>query len=282
MARPRNRRARVRPARLAMHLLLVTLVLLSLGPFLFMLVTSLKSNDQFLHSYFAPAVPPQWGNYVEAWDQVRGYLLNSVTITAVSTAGGLVLAALAAYAFGRYRFPGSGALFVLVVVVMLVPGVLTLIPTFVILRDLSLIGTHRALYAVYVTESLALGILVLRAFFASVPEELLEAASLDGATEIGIAARVVAPLAAPALLTVAIMNALAAWNEYLWPLIVLPDAKRWTIAQGLVAFRDRYAGMSAWGPLFAGFVIASAPLLVVFFASTRRFVSAITSGAMKA
>jgi ABC-type glycerol-3-phosphate transport system permease component len=81
---------------------------------------------------------------------------------------------------------------------------------------------------------------------------------------------------------VAIMSALACWNDYLWPLIVLPDAKRWTITQGLVAFRDRYAGMSAWGPLFAGFVIASVPLLVLFFASTRRFVSAIRSGAMKA
>jgi ABC-type glycerol-3-phosphate transport system permease component len=274
--------ARPRPARFAMHLLLAVLVLLSLGPFLFMLVTSLKSNDQFLHSYFSLGIPPQWGNYAEAWGQVRGYLVNSISITAVSVAGGLALAALAAYAFSRYRFTGSGVLFVLVVAVMLVPGVLTLIPIFVILRDLSLIGTHRALYAVYITESLALGILVLRSFFASVPEELLEAASLDGASEIRIAARVVAPLAAPALLTVAIMDALAAWNEYLWPLIVLPDVKRWTIVQGLVAFRDRYAGMSAWGPLFAGFVIASAPLLVLFFASTRRFVSAITSGAMKA
>jgi ABC-type glycerol-3-phosphate transport system permease component len=274
--------ARLTPARAGIHLLLSLLVLLSLGPFLFMLVTSLKTNDQFFHSYFAPALPPQWGNYAEAWGQVRGYFLNSITITAVSVAVGLCLAMLAAYAFSRWRFPGSGGLFALVVAVMLVPGVLTLIPTFVLLRDLALIGTHRALYAVYVTDSLAIGVLVLRGFFASVPEELLEAASLDGAGELAIARRVVAPLAAPALLTVAIMDALAAWNDYLWPLIVLPDAKRWTITQGLVAFRDRYAGMSAWGPLFAGFVIASVPLLVLFFASTRRFVLAITSGAMKA
>lgn len=274
--------ARLRPARAAMHLLLALLVLLSLGPFLFMLVTSLKTNDQFLHAYFAPPIPPQWGNYAEAWAQVSAYLANSITITAVSVLAGLALATIAAYAFSRWRFAGSGALYALVVGVLLVPGVLTLIPTFVLLRDLSLIGTHRALYAVYVAESLALGILVLRGFFASVPEELLEAAALDGAGELAIAARVVAPLAAPALLTVAIMHTLAAWNEYLWPLIVLPDARRWTVVQGLVAFRDRTAGMSAWGPLFAGFVIASVPLLVLFFAGTRRFVAAVTSGAVKA
>lgn len=284
--RPRSARLRpllpLRPSRIAAHLALGVLAALSLVPFLFMLMTSLKTNDQFLHAYFAPGLPPQWGNYAEAWAQVSAYLANSISITAVSVLAGLALATPAAYAFGRYRFAGSGALFALVVAVLLVPGVLTLIPTFVLLRDLSLIGTHRALYAVYVAESLPLGILVLRGFFVSVPEELLEAASLDGAGELAIAARVVAPLAAPALLTVAIMHTLAAWNEYLWPLIVLPDARRWTVVQGLVAFRDRYAGMSAWGPLFAGFVIASVPLLVLFFASTRRFVAAVTAGAVKA
>jgi ABC-type glycerol-3-phosphate transport system permease component len=273
---------RVTVARAAAHVLLVLLVLLSLGPFLFVLAGSLGSGALFAEGRLLPTLPLRWGNYAEAWTQVRGYFLNSITVTAVSVAAGLVLAGLAAYGFSRFRFAGSGVLFALVVVVLIVPGVLTLVPLFVVLRDFGLFGTHGALYAVYITESLALGILVLRTGFASVPEELLEAAELDGAGELGVALRVVAPLAAPAFVTAAIMATLAAWNDYLWPLIVLPDERRWTIARGLVAFRDRYAGMAAWGPLFAGFAVASVPLLVLFFAGTRRFVTAITSGAIKA
>ena len=272
---------RVRPGRAASNVLLVLLAALSLYPFLFMLVTSFKSSEQFYHGYFAPALPLQWGNYSEAWTQVGGYIVNSLSVTAVSVSIGLALAGLAAYAFARYRFPGSNVLYMGVLVVLLVPGVLTLIPIFVTLRDLGMLGSHRALYAVYVTESLPLGILVLRGFFASVPEELLEAAALDGAGDLLSAARVILPLTKPAFATVAIMNTLACWNDYIWPLIVLPDARLWTVTQGLVAFRDRYAGMSAWGPLFAGFVIASLPLFALFLASTRQFVSGFTSGAVK-
>ena len=272
---------RIRPARAVSNTFLFFLVALSLYPFLFMLVTSLKSSEQFYHGYFAPTLPLQWGNYAEAWTQVGGYIVNSISVTVVSVSAGLAFAGLAAYAFARYRFPGSNVLYMGVLVVLLVPGVLTLIPIFVILRDLKLLGTHRALYAVYITESLALGILILRGFFASVPEELLEAAALDGAGDLRTAARVIFPLAKPAFFTVAIMNTLACWNDYIWPLIVLPDARLWTVTQGLVAFRDRYAGMSAWGPLFAGFVIASLPLFALFLAGTRQFVSGITSGAVK-
>ncbi len=275
-----GRAAAVRAAvpRAATHAALVLLAALSLYPFAFMLVTSVKSNDQFYHAYFSPTLPMQLSNYGEAWHQIRGYFVNSITITAISVSAGLVVAGLAAYAFARYRFPAHAVLYAAILAVLLVPGVLTLIPLFVVLRDFGLLGTHRALYAVYLTESLALGILVLRGFFAAVPEELLEAAALDGAGDVRIAVRVVVPLSAAAFLTVAIMETLTCWNDYLWPLIVLPDSRRWTVTQGLVAFRDRYAGMAAWGPLFAGFVIASLPLLALFFGSTRRFIAGITSG----
>jgi ABC-type glycerol-3-phosphate transport system permease component len=268
--------------RLASHALLSVLVFASLYPFLFMVLTSLKTSEQFSHGYFFPAVPLRWGNYAEAWGQVGRYLLNSITVTAVSVAGSLLFAALAAYAFARYRFPGSRLLYIGVLAALLIPGTLTLVPTFVILRQLGLIGSHASLYAVYVTETEVLGILILRTFFAGVPDDLLEAATLDGAGDAAVAARVVLPLAKPAFLTVAIMSTLSCWNDYLWPLITLPDSRLWTVTLGLVSFRDRYAGISAWGPLFAGFVIASVPLFILFFASMRHFVSGLTSGAVKA
>jgi ABC-type glycerol-3-phosphate transport system permease component len=272
-----GRRARA----VAAHAVLAVLAFLSLGPFLFMLLTSLKSNEQYYHGAVLP-FPPQWGNYAEAWAQVSGYFVNSITVTLVSVLISVAFAALAAYAFARYRFTGSGLLYAAILAVLLVPGTLTLVPGFVILRNLGLMGTHRALYAVYIADSVVLGIVILRAFFAGVPEELMEAAALDGAGELQTMRRVVAPLARPALLTVAIMTTLSCWNDYLWPLIVLPDTRKWTVTLGLVSFRDRFAGMSAWGPLFAGFVIASVPLFVLFFAFMRHFISGLTTGAVKA
>jgi ABC-type glycerol-3-phosphate transport system permease component len=270
------------PRRAAAHAVLVVMAFLSLAPFLFMLMTSFKSNEQFLHGYFIPMLPLQWGNYVDAWRQVSGYFINSITVTAVSVAVSLLFAALAAYAFARYRFPGSSLLYMAVIVVLLIPGALTMIPAFVILRDLHLFGTHRALYAVYIADFEVLAILILRSFFAGVPEELLEAAALDGAGELQSIGRVVVPLARPALLTVAIMTTLSCWNDYLWPLILLPDTRKWTLSLGLVSFRDRYAGMAAYGPLFAGFVIASVPLFILFFSFMKSFISGLTSGAVKA
>ena len=263
------------------HAALATLAFLSLGPFLFMLLTSLKSNEQYYHGGLF-SFPLQWSNYAEAWAQVSGYFVNSVTVTLVSVVISVAFAALAAYAFARWRFLGSGLLYGAILAVLLVPGTLTLVPGFVLLKNLGLMGTHRALYAVYIADSVALGIVILRAFFAGVPEELVEAAALDGAGEVQTIRRVVTPLARPALLTVAIMTTLSCWNDYLWPLIVLPDQRKWTVTLGLVSFRDRFAGMSAWGPLFAGFVIASVPLFLLFFAFMRQFLSGLTTGAVKA
>ena len=276
-----NARRKRRTRSMASHAALAVLAFLSLGPFLFMLLTSFKSNEQYYHGTFL-AFPLQWGNYAEAWAQVSGYFINSITVTLVSVVISIAFAALAAYAFARYRFSGSGVLYAAILAVLLVPGTLTLVPGFVILRNLGLMGTHRALYAVYIADSVVLGVVILRAFFAGVPEELMEAAALDGAGELQTIQRVVAPLARPALLTVALMTTLSCWNDYLWPLIVLPDTRKWTVTLGLVSFRDRFAGMSAWGPLFAGFVIASVPLFILFFAFMRQFLSGLTTGAVKA
>lgn len=260
---------------------LAIIAFLSLAPFLFMLLNSFKSNEQFYHGSFTLALPPQWGNYAEAWTQIRGYFLNTISVTLVTVAASLLFASAAAYAFARYRFRGSTVLYAAILIALLVPGTLTLVPAFVILRDLGLIGSHRALYAVYCADSVVLGIVILKSFFLSVPEELMEAAALDGAGEAQSLRRIVMPLARPALLTVAIMTTLSCWNDYLWPLIVLPDTSKWTVSLGLVAFRDRYAGMSAWGPLFAGFLIASVPLLILFFAFMHHFISGLTTGAVK-
>jgi ABC-type glycerol-3-phosphate transport system permease component len=260
---------------------LAALAAASLYPFAFMLSTSLKSNDQFYHGYFALTLPLHWANYAEAWTAIGRYVANSVVVTAASVAAVIVTASLAAYAFARWRFPGSGALFVAILVVLMVPDILTMLPVFVTLRELALLDRQLALVLVYASGGQALCIFILRSFFASIPDDLMDAVHMDGAGELQGLYHMVLPLSRPILFTVAVMTALTCWNDYIWPLITISSQRRWTITLGLVTFQERYAGMAAWGPLFAGYVVASLPLIALLASGMRHFIAGLTSGAVK-
>ncbi len=273
-------RRRAASAALA-HAVLAALALASLTPFAFMLVTSVKANDQFYHSYFVPTLPLQWGNFAEAWSAIGRYVANSVLVTAASVLAVVVIASLAGYAFARWRFPGSGALFVAILTVLMIPDILTMLPVFVTLRNLDLLDRQIALVLVYVSGSQALGIFVFRSFFATIPDDLVDAVQIDGAGELQGLYHMVLPLSRPILFTVAVMTALTCWNDYIWPLITLSTQRRWTVTLGLVTFQERYAGMAAWGPLFAGYVIASVPLIALLGSGMKHFVAGLTSGAVK-
>ena len=263
------------------HIVLVVLIGISLYPFAFMLVTSVKSIDQFYHSYFEITTPFHFMNYLEAWNQISQYMFNSIFVTAVSVLFVLVFASLAGFVFARYSFAGSELLFMLVLLVMMVPNILSMLPVFVTLRNMGLLDTHLALIIVYVSQGQVLGVYIFRNFFISVPDELLDAAEIDGAGELRVLWRVVLPLSKPIVFTVAVMSTLTFWNEYIWPLIVLSTQSLWTITLGLVVFEGRYAGMAAWGPLFSGYVIASIPLILLFAFSMKYFVAGLTAGAIK-
>ena len=272
---------RVRYGQIVSHAILVVLVLISLYPFAFMLITSVKNIDQFYHSYFEPTLPFHFENYAEAWSQVSQYMVNSVSVTAISVVLVLVFASLAGYVFARYRFPGSEIIFTLVLLVMMVPNILSMLPVFVTLRNLRLLDTHLALVIVYVSQGQVLGVYIFRNFFVSVQDELLDAAEIDGCGDLRTLWHVILPLSKPIIFTVAVMSTLAFWNEYIWPLIVLSTQSLWTITLGLVVFESRYAGMAAWGPLFSGYVIASIPLILLFAFAMKYFVAGLTAGAVK-
>ena len=156
-----------------------------------------------------------------------------------------------------------------------------MLPVFVTLRDLSLLDSRLALVLVYGSGGQALGIFIFRSFFAKIPDNLIDSGQIDGAGELQGLYHMVLPLSRPIVVTVAVMTALTSWNDYIWPLITLSSQRRWTISLGLVAFQERYAGMAAWGPLFAGYVIASLPMIVLLGFGMRHFVAGLTSGAVK-
>jgi ABC-type glycerol-3-phosphate transport system permease component len=270
-----------RPSRLDLgkHGLLVVAVLLTYIPFWILLVTSLKSVEQFYHSLVLPQFPLHWGNYITAWGVVSRFILNSTIVTLTVVLGVLVVSSMSAFAFARYSFPGRTVLFYLIIGLLMVPGILTLVPAFVWIRDLGLLDTRWALILPGIAGEQVFAIFVLRAFMAGLPEELFEAARIDGAGMLRSYWHIALPLSKPILSVVVITTTLGMWNDYIWPLITINDPSLLTIPIGLAYFRGQY--QTDFGPLMAGYVIGSLPLLLLFFFTMRQFVQGLTGGAFK-
>ena len=168
-----------------------------------------------------------------------------------------------------------------VLVLLMIPGILTLIPLFLQVKNYGLLNTYWALILPYIAGGQAFSIFVLRSFFASQPEELFEAARIDGASEFQIFTLIAVPLATPILGTVAILHTIWIWNDYLWPAVTLSDPNLWTIAVKLVGFTGQWMFMEQWGPLFAGYVISALPLVILFAFTMRLFIEGLATGAIK-
>ena len=267
---------------LTKHLALLFAGLLTFYPFIFELQTSVKTSFQFQHEFWMPTWPPELLNYKDAFTQIWPYLVNSFVVSGVTVILVLILASLSAFTFARFDFPGREFLFMGILGLLMIPGILTLVPSFLLIRDFGLIGTRYALILPYLSGGQVFAIFILRSFIASLPEELFEAARIDGASNLRMYFRIVLPLSKPILVTIAVMNILSTWNDYIWPLVTLPDSKLWTITIGIVSFTGHFQGLEAWGQMFAGYVIASLPLIILFIFTMRAFISGLTSGAIKA
>jgi multiple sugar transport system permease protein/raffinose/stachyose/melibiose transport system permease protein len=259
--------------------LLTILILLMIYPFYFMMQTSLKDNTQFVQQFWVPAPPYHLSNYGEAFPIIIHYMLNSVIVVGVAALGVLMVATLAAYPFARMRFVGREWLYRALIAMMMVPPVLTLVPEFILIRQFNLIGNYAGVILPYIATGEILGIFILRAFFAALPEELFESARIDGAAEWQIFLFIALPMVRPALASIAILQVLTNWNDYVWPLLVLTDDSVKTLVLGLTAFQTHY--ITEYGPQMAGYTLSAIPLLLLFAFGMRQFVSGLTAGALK-
>jgi ABC-type glycerol-3-phosphate transport system permease component len=269
-----------RLGRFARNVILAVLAVCTLFPTFFVIMTSFKTTSQFYANFWFPSWPVHLNNYSLAWTAISSYMVNSVFVTLLSTLGVLVLACCAAYAFARFDFPGRQFFYYGVLVLLMIPAILTLVPSFLLVKDLGLLNTRQGLILPYIAGGQALSIFILRQFFAGLPEEFFEAARIDGATEFRAFWRIGIPLVRPTLVTVAILQVLSIWNDYLWPFLVVQDPSKQTLVVGLVQFQGRF--YTNWGPLMAGYVIASMPLIILFFLGIRAFISGLTQGGLKA
>lgn len=258
------------------HLLLSAIGLLLLVPLIWLVSTSLKEPSAIfiLPPRWIPD-PIRWQNYPEALtaQPFLRFFLNTVIITVLSTLGTVLTASMAAFAFARLRFPARGFLFGLVISTLMLPSVVTLIPTFILFRYLHWIDTFLPLIVPYWFGGGAFNIFLLRQFFLTIPLELDEAARIDGANNYRIYAQIAVPLAKPALATVVIFSIIAHWNEFVLPLIYLHSTEKWTMAIGLQGFSDLYS--TQWHWLMAASTVMVLPLIILFFSAQRYYLEGI-------
>jgi multiple sugar transport system permease protein/raffinose/stachyose/melibiose transport system permease protein len=264
------------------HIFLVIIGILLLFPYVLTVIMSFKDVYQFDHSPFLPTLPLHVDNYFGpsgAFRTIWRYILNTVVIAGVSAIGAVIVAALSAHVFARYAFPGKESLFFLIIALLMIPGILTLVPQFLLIKSMGLFNTPWALIVPYISGGQVFAIFILRQFFAALPEELFEAARIDGAGEVRLFLAISLPLSQSILGVVTVMHVLQSWNDLIWPLVTLTSQSNFTLTLGLFAFRNE--NWTNWGPLFAGYVIASIPLLIVFSLTSKLFVEGLSSGSLK-
>jgi len=259
------------------------IVAMTYFPILFVLSNSLKTGGNiFTNGVFKLFNQFDVHNYVVAWTGVDQYLLNTVIVAALSIVIGVLAAALGAYAFSQLKFRGKSVVFMGYVSLLFVPWTLTLIPLFLTVQKLHLFNTWWALILPYSATAQPLLVLIFRGFFDQIPDDLLQSARVDGASERQVLRRVVAPLTRPILFTGAILVTINVWGDYLWPSIVIQDPHRLTISAGMIQFVDSFGvNLSQGGAVFAAYIIVTAPMFLLVGFSMRYFVSGLTEGAMK-
>jgi multiple sugar transport system permease protein len=280
--------------RVLTHAVLLLGALAMLLPFVWMVSTSLKPPEQLF------TVPPTWiprplqfDTYLKAMSagNFGRYAFNSLLLAAANMLTNVLLSGLAGYAFARLRFPGRNVLFVLVLATLMVPYQVTIIPLFVIVRHIPLVGGNDILgqggigwinsyWGLIVPGAVgAFGIFMLRQFFQTLPVELEDAARIDGAGELRIFWQIMLPLAMPAIATLAIFSFQAGWNAFLWPLLITTTDDMRTIQLGLTVFVQQYS--TQWGQLMAATVVATLPVIVVFSIGQRLMVRGIAFTGLK-
>lgn len=294
---PRDRRAGI--GRVVAWATLVLIMLVTLFPFYWMLRTALSNGTELATD---PSSPLPVGFTFGAFERVLGlsttaeaqaqggsgaaidfwvYLLNSLLVATLITAGQVFFGAMAAYAFARLRWPGRDLVFFVFLTALMVPPIFTQLPNFLLMRDLGLLNTYAAIVLPFFFMT-PFAVFFLRQFFLGIPREVEEAAVLDGAGTVRRFFRVIAPMASGPLITLAILQYIQAWNEYFWPLLVASDRSVRVLTVGLGIFRSQTPqGTPDWAGLMAATLLAALPIVVLFAVFSRRIVESIGFSGIK-
>lgn len=269
--------------KILLYLVLTAGAALSVGPYLLTLNAAFKSKQEILSSDpWSPPADPILSNFAEVWGRYdfATFVVNSVIVALAVTAGQLVFSTLAAYAFARLRFPGRDVLFWAYIATMMVPQIVTLVPTFLIVRELGLVDTHVGLILPFVFGFLMpYGVFLVRQYFKTIPVSIEQAARIDGAGTLTILWRVMVPMSRPILGTLAIISFVNTWNNLLWPLIISHSESTRVITRGIAQMQSQFN--QEYHLVLAASAMALLPLVVVFLTFQRHIVRSIALSGMK-
>jgi len=264
-----------------LYALLTVLLIVVITPFIWMILGSFKTQGALLQS------PPTWwprtvtlDNYTQLFSRLnfKQYFYNSTVVAVAVTAGNLLFCSMLGYALAMLNFKGKKALFGVVMATLMIPGVVTFVPLFVLVANIGLIDSLPGLILPFLVTPF--GVFLMRQFFLGLPRDLLDAGRVDGAGELRIFARIFLPLAGPALATLGILTFLGSWNNFLWPLVVAQQEQHYTLPVALALYSTGQ-NSTQYGLLLAGATVVVLPVLLVFLVFQRRFIEGIATTGIK-
>jgi N-acetylglucosamine transport system permease protein len=265
------------------HVLLAIWTIIVIVPFLWVVLSSFKTTKEILASPFSLPAHWQFDNYAHAWTDagIRQFFLNTVIVVSVALVLVMLLGAMCAYVLARFTFPGSRAIYYLMLAGLTFPIFLAIVPLFFILKNIGLINTLPGLIMVYVAFALPFTVFFLYAFFRTLPDDVYEAALIDGAGEWKTFFRIMLPMARPGMAAVAIFNFLGLWNQFLLPVALNTDQSKYVLTQGMASFASQAGYAVDFGALFAAVVITVVPVLIVYVIFQRRLEGSVSRGTFR-
>lgn len=281
LASPTGAKHREQFGKIFLHAVIIILCGATIFPFFWMLSTAFKQADEvFTQDIVWLPQNPTLRNFPDAFDYfpVGRWFWNSFGIAVLTTAGKLLISVPAAFAFARLNFKYDKFLFAVVLATMIVPGVVTIVPNYVLVSRLGWIGTWQGVIIPSLPHT-AFFVFLLRQYIRTLPQELIDAARVDGASTWQMLVQIVMPNIRPGIAVVTILSFLGAWNQYLWPLLILSDFESKTLATGMQFFTSNAESAQLWGPMMATATIAALPPLIVYALAQKQIINTfVTSG----
>ncbi len=263
-----------------LQIIIWILIFILLFPLMFTLWNAFKSHYEYTMDMWLPSLPIRFSNLGVAFGYIKDYLFNTVLVALVGCIGMLIISSVASYSIARIRFPGSKFCFAFVLMLMMMPGIITLVPQFLLYKALGLFDNFWALIFPIYTNGSLMSVFLFVTFFRGLPSEIFEAADIDGADTAVKYLKIALPLSLPILGTAAIIQIVSIWNDYLWQQVIMTEP--YTIAAGLIEVFDNNREFDTKIPVvYSGYLIASSPLIILFVAANKYYIQGLVGSAIK-
>lgn len=262
--------------------IIVLLLLISFVPIALMIMLSFKTNAEVYSNFFALPKSLNWANYSSAVGLLGRNMFNTVAVVAIAVVLTLILSVMGGYVFARMNFPGKNLFYVLLMALMMIPGILYLAPNYALVQQYGIFNTWWALILPWISGGQILGIVLCRNSVEALPTDLFEAAKLEGCGEIRTLLYITVPLVKPILSTITVLKMVDYYNDFIWPMMVIESNAKQVITVAVRVFAaSQSTGGGQIGPMFAGYVIATVPVFILFLFTSRLYMEGMTAGAVK-